>query len=166
MRGTFDRMLSANADFVSTFEDGDLPAPPALKMAIITCMDARMQPEKFLGLRPGDAHVIRNAGGRASEDAIRSLVISQRLLGTEEIVVIHHTQCGMSTFTNEELVSQIREDLGAEVPEIEFLPFADEKESVREDVETLRRSELIPNHVRISAAIYDLRTGRVSEVIR
>ena len=99
----FDEMLVANEQYANTFDQGDLPMPPGRKVAVLTCMDARLHPEKFLGLDVGDAHVIRNAGGRASQDALRSLVISERLLGTTEIVVIHHTDCGMLTFTNADL---------------------------------------------------------------
>jgi carbonic anhydrase len=129
-------------------------------------MDARLHPESFLGLDIGDAHVIRNAGGRASNDAIRSLVISQRLLGTEEIVVVHHTDCGMLTFANSDLVAKVGADLGVDASGIDFLPFSDLEQSVLDDVETLRRSELIPNDIAIAGAVYDVRNGRVSEVIR
>jgi carbonic anhydrase len=132
----------------------------------LTCMDAWLHPESFLGLRRGDAHVIRNAGGRASEDAIRSLVISQRLLGTKEVVIIHHTDCGMLTFSNDDLVAKIREQLGAEATGIDFLPFSDIEQSVFDDVESLRRSELIPDDIPITGAIYDVKSGRVLEVIR
>src|SRR6266571_7645937 len=102
----------ANDAYASSFSKGNLPMPPGKQVAVLTCMDARLDPARFLGLEEGDAHVIRNAGGRASEDAIRSLVISERLLGTNEIVVIHHTDCGMMTFRNEDLVTKIRADLG------------------------------------------------------
>jgi carbonic anhydrase len=129
-------------------------------------MDARLHPETFLGLRIGDAQVIRNAGGRASDDAIRSLVISQRMLGTKEIVVIHHTDCGMLTFSNEDLVAKIRKELGADATGIDFLPFSDLEQSVFDDVETLRGSELIPSDIPFRGAIYDVKSGRVLEVIR
>src|SRR5215207_3908478 len=102
----FDEFLTANTTYAEAFDRGDLPMPPARHVAIVTCMDARLHPEKFLGLEVGDAHVIRNAGGRVSEDALRSLVISEQLLGTTEIVVIHHTDCGMLTFTNEQLAAK------------------------------------------------------------
>jgi carbonic anhydrase len=129
-------------------------------------MDARLHPEKFLGLEVGDAHVIRNAGGRASDDAIRSLVISERLLGTEEIVVIHHTDCCMLTFSNEDLAAKCRLDLGVEVGDQDFLPFGDLEESVRDDVKTLRACPLIPSDIPISGAIYDVRTGGLQTVVR
>ena len=163
---TFDEFLASNQSYADRFDRGDLPMPPARRVAILTCMDARLHPEKFLGLDVGDAHVIRNAGGRASDDALRSLVISQRLLGTNEIVVIHHTDCGMMTFQNPDLVAKIRTDLDADASGWDFLPFSDLEASVRDDVQTLRDSPLIPRDIPISGAIYDVRTGRVIEVVR
>lgn len=161
----FDEFLEANTTFAENFAQGDLPMPPARKVAIIACMDARLHPEKVLGLALGDAHVIRNAGGRA-EDAIRSLVISERLLGTTEIVVLHHTDCGMLTFTNEQLAAKVQADLGADVSGRDFLPFPNLEQSVRDDVELLRASPLIPADILISGAIYDVATGKVHEVVR
>jgi carbonic anhydrase len=162
----FDDLVASNESFAAGFDRGLLEMPPARKVAILTCMDARLHPESFLGLDIGDAHVIRNAGGRASDDAIRSLVISQRLLGTEEIVVVHHTDCGMLTFANSDLVAKVGADLGVDASGIDFLPFSDLEQSVLDDVETLRRSKLIPNDIAIAGAVYDVRNGRVSEVIR
>jgi carbonic anhydrase len=162
----FDEFKSANEQYVVSFDKGDLPVPPARNVAVVTCMDARLHPEKFLGLDVGDAHVIRNAGGRVSEDAIRSLVISERLLGTNEVVVIHHTDCGMLTFQNEDLIAKIKEDLGVDATGWEFLPFPDLEQSVRDDVETLRDSDLIPDDISISGAIYDVETGELREVVR
>src|SRR3954463_16297132 len=121
---TTDELLQANAEYARTFDRGDLPMPPARRVAILTCMDARIVPSKQLGLEEGDAHVIRNAGGRA-RDALRSLVISERLLGTKEIVVIHHTDCGMLTFTNRDLHAKVKQDLAEVSSSIDFLPFAD-----------------------------------------
>lgn len=161
----FDEFLEANAAFAQTFDQGDLPMPPARKVAVVACMDARLHPEKVLGLAIGDAHVIRNAGGRA-EDALRSLVISERLLGTTEIVVLHHTDCGMLTFTNEQLAAKIKADLGADVSGQDFLPFPDLEQSVRDDVSLLRSSPLIPGDIPISGAIYDVTTGKLHEVVR
>ncbi|NWG22725.1 MAG: carbonic anhydrase [Chloroflexi bacterium] len=161
----FDEFLQANETFAASFTRGDLPMPPARKVAVVACMDARLHPEKALGIDIGDAHVIRNAGGRA-EDAIRSLVISQRLLGTQEIVVLHHTDCGMLTFTNEQLAAKVRDDLGVDVAGRDFLPFSDVEQSVRDDVAILRASPLIPDDIPISGAIYDVRTGKVHEVVR
>lgn len=161
----FEEFLAANEAFVASFNKGDLPMPPARHVAVVTCMDARLHPEKVLGLEIGDAHVIRNAGGRA-QDAIRSLVISQRLLGTTEIVVLHHTDCGMLTFTNEQLADKVWTDLGVDVHGQDFLPFPDLEQSVRDDVAILRESPLIPKDISISGAIYDVTTGRVHEVVR
>jgi carbonic anhydrase len=161
----FDEFLSANARFAETFDQGNLPMPPARKVAVVACMDARLHPEKVLGLAIGDAHVIRNAGGRV-QDAMRSLVISERLLGTTEIVVLHHTDCGMLTFTNEQLAAKVQADLGADVGGQDFLPFSDLDQSVRDDVALLRASPLIPADIVISGAIYDVDTGKVHEVVR
>jgi carbonic anhydrase len=163
---TFNELLEANEQYAQTFDKRGLPMPPGRRVAIVTCMDARLHPESFLGLEIGDAHVIRNAGGRVSADAIRSLAISQRLLGTQEVVVIHHTDCGMLTFQNEDLSAKIREDLGVDTSGMDFLPFLDLEESVREDMETLRQSPLIPQDIAISGAIYDVNTGRLQEVVR
>ncbi|ABU57429.1 MULTISPECIES: carbonic anhydrase [Roseiflexus] len=161
----FDEFLKANEAFAANFTHGDLAMPPARRVAVVACMDARLHPEKVLGIDIGDAHVIRNAGGRA-HDAIRSLVISQQLLGTREIVVLHHTDCGMLTFTNEQLAAKIAADLNVHVEGQDFLPFADLEQSVRDDVALLRNSPLIPKDIPISGAIYDVRTGRVHEVVR
>jgi carbonic anhydrase len=161
----FDELLAANVAYAETFDKGDLPRAPARCVAIVTCMDARIQPERVLGLRSGDAHVIRNAGGRAAE-ALRSLVISQRLLGTTEIVVLHHTDCGMLLFTNQQLADKIQAELGVDVHGQDFLPLTDLEQGVRDDVALLRASPLIPRSVPISGAIYDVHTGRVREIIR
>src|SRR5919201_6652198 len=138
-----DELLQANESYAASFSKGDLPIPPAKQTVVVTCMDARMLPSRFLGLEEGDAHIIRNAGGRA-QDALRSIVISQRLLGTTEIVVIHHTDCGMETFKNEDLYAKVREDLGADASDIDFLPFPDLEQSVRDDVQFLKDSPLVP----------------------
>ena len=161
----FNEFLKANETFAAGFTRGDLPMPPARKVAVVACMDARLHPEKVLGIDIGEAHVIRNAGGRA-QDALRSLVISQQLLGTREIVVLHHTDCGMLTFTNEQLAAKIQADLGVDVSGQDFLPFADLEQSMRDDVAFLRHSPLIPKNIPISGAIYDVRTGRGHEVVR
>lgn len=162
--GTLDTLLDANRRFAEGFDRGDAAIPPARRLAVLTCMDARLHPEKFLGLEIGDAHVIRNAGGRASEDAIRSLIISSRLLGTRELLVIHHTDCGMVTFTNEELRSRLREETGADPSGIDFLPFSDLEGSVREDVRRIRESPFVAGDIPVSGWIYDVRTGRLLEV--
>lgn len=158
-----DELLQANAEYARTFDRGDLPMPPARRLAIVTCMDARIVPSRAFGLEEGDAHVIRNAGGRA-RDALRSLVISQRLLGTNEIVVIHHTDCGMLTFTNPDLHAKVRQELGADASHIDFLPFSDVEESVREDMALLLSSPLIPASTTIRGFVYDVRSGKLNEV--
>jgi carbonic anhydrase len=158
-----DELIQANAEYAKTFDRGDLPMPPARRLAVVTCMDARIDPARAFGLQEGDAHVIRNAGGRARE-ALRSLVISERLLGTNEIAVIHHTDCGMLTFTNPDLHAKVKRDLGADSSSIDFLPISDLEESIREDVAFLLSSPLIPGDVTIRGFLYDVRTGRLSEV--
>jgi carbonic anhydrase len=160
----FDEFLEYNRGYAAAFDKGDLPVPPARRVAVVTCMDARLHPEEFLGLEVGDAHVIRNAGGRVSDDAIRSLVISERLLGTTEVVVIQHTDCGMMTFKNEDLAAKIKEDLGVDASGHDFLTFTDLEQSVRDDVKKIRDSELIPNDITVNGAIYDVRTGELREV--
>ena len=158
----FAPILDANAAYAARFDQGHLPMPPARRVAVLTCMDARLDPAAFLGLNLGDAHVIRNAGGRASDDAIRSLVISQQLLGTNAILVIHHTDCGMLTFSNEDLRARVRRELGVSADDIDFLPFADLVQSVQDDVETLRRSPLLLPGSEIRGYVYDVATGRIA----
>jgi carbonic anhydrase len=159
-------LLSANTDYSATFTKGNLPMPPGRQVTIVTCMDARLDPAKFLGLKEGDAHVIRNAGGRVSNDVLRSLAISQQLLGTREVVVIHHTDCGMMTFNNDELVARIKDDLGVDASGRDFYPFSDLEASVKEDVAKLRDNKLIPKSIPIVGAIYDVKNGRVREVVQ
>jgi carbonic anhydrase len=159
-----DEFLVANAAYAGSFTKGDLPMPPARKTAVLVCVDARIDPAKALGLEEGDAHVIRNAGGRASDDAIRSLIISNELLGTREFVVIHHTDCGMLTFTNEQLRAKLRDELGADASAIDFLPFSDVAQSVRDDLATIRTSPLLPKEIPVRGFIYDVTTGALTEV--
>ncbi len=160
---TIDELVDANEKYARTFDRGDLALPPARHVAILTCMDARILPSRILGLEEGDAHVIRNAGGRA-RDALRSLIISQRLLGTTEIAVIHHTDCGMLTFSNRDLREKVKEDLGSDTGEFDFLPFHDLDESVREDVEFLQATQLLNPDTAIRGFVYDVKTGRLREV--
>ncbi len=155
--------LKANDAYASSFHKADLAMPPARHVAVLVCMDARIDPARALGLEEGDAHVIRNAGGRAA-DALRSLVISEQLLGTTEIVVIHHTDCGMLTFSNEDLHSKIKQELHADVDHIDFLPFKDLEQSVRDDVTLVRNSPLIPQSIAISGFIYDVKDGKLHPV--
>lgn len=156
--------LKANGTYAATFQKGDLPMPPARHVAVLTCMDARLHPARFLGLQEGDAHIIRNAGGRASEDAVRSLIISEQLLGTTEIVVIHHTDCGMLTFSNEDLRSRLQREFKADASSIDFLPFSDLEQSVRDDIATIKASPFIPGNITISGFIYDVKSGRLLPV--
>jgi carbonic anhydrase len=158
-----DDLLQANEHYASSFEHGDLPLPPARRLAIVTCMDARIIPSKAFGLEEGDAHVIRNAGGRA-RDSLRSIIISQRLLGTREIAVIHHTDCGMLTFSNRDLRQKVKDDLGQDTGEFDFLPFQDLDESVKEDIEFLQATQLLDPATVIRGFVYDVQTGRLREV--
>ena len=155
--------LKANGTYASTFHKGNLAMPPARHVAVLVCMDARIDPARALGLEEGDAHVIRNAGGRAA-DALRSLVISEQLLGTTEIVIIHHTDCGMLTFSNEDLRKKVKQDLHADADHIDFLPFKDVEQSVRDDVAYLRESPFIPQSIGISGYIYDVKSGKLHPV--
>jgi carbonic anhydrase len=158
-----DELLQANERYASTFDRGDLKLPPRRRIVIVTCMDARILPSRVLGLEEGDAHVIRNAGGRA-RDSLRSLIISQRLLGTREVAVIHHTDCGMLTFSNRDLRQKVKDDLGQDTGEFDFLPFQDLDESVREDIEFLQATQLLNPDTVIRGFVYDVTTGRLREV--
>jgi carbonic anhydrase len=160
-----DRFRKRNERFARDFDKGDAPMPPAQRFAVLTCMDAQLHPETFLGMDIGDAHVIRNAGGRASEDALRSLIISSRLLGTQEYAVIHHTDCGMLTFSNDELRGKLAADTGSDASHMDFLPFSDLEESVREDVRLIRESPFIPPDIEVSGWVYDVKTGRLQEIV-
>jgi carbonic anhydrase len=158
-----DELIQANEAYASAFEKGDLALPPARKVAVVACMDARLIPTRALGLEEGDAHVIRNAGGLA-KDALRSLVISQQLLGTQEVVILHHTDCGMLTFQNEDVYAKVKDSLGADASDIDFQPFGDLDQSVRDDIRFLKDSPFIPDDVSIRGFVYDVKTGRVREV--
>ncbi len=159
-----DELVDANEKFASGFDRGGLPMPPARHVAVLACMDARLHPSKFLGLEIGDAHVIRNAGGRASDDALRSLIISQRLLGTNEVMVIHHTDCGMLTFTNDQLRDKLKSETGSDASEIDFLPFPDLDQSVRDDVKQIKDSPYVDKDVSVSGFVYDVNTGRLRRI--
>ena len=156
------KFLKANDGYAASFKKGHLPMPPARRVAVVACMDARLDPARVLGLEEGDAHVIRNAGGRAA-DAVRSLVISQQLLGTREVVVIHHTDCGMLTFTDAQLRRKLQEDLGA-LTDDPFLAFTDLEQSVRDDVRAIRESRVLLKDAPVTGFIYDVRTGRLRQV--
>jgi carbonic anhydrase len=159
-----DELLAANERYASALGEVATPAlPPSRRVAIVTCMDARLLPARFLGLEEGEAHVIRNAGGRTPE-ALRSLVISQRLLGTNAVAVIQHTDCGMLTFKNEDLYAKVKEDLGEDASRIDFMPFSDLEQNVRDDVAFLKDSPLIPDEIEIRGFVYDVHTRRLNPV--
>jgi carbonic anhydrase len=158
-----DELLQNNAAYAEAFKKGDLPLPPAKGVAVVACMDARLDVHKILGLEEGDAHVIRNAGGVITDDEIRSLTISQRLLGTREIVLIHHTDCGMLTFSDEELRAQIHEEVGMK-PHFSMESFSDLEEDVRQSIARIEHSPFIPNKDAVRGFIYEVETGRLREV--
>jgi carbonic anhydrase len=158
-----DELVAANARYADGFDKGDLPLPPARRVAVLACMDARLDPARVLGLSEGDAHVIRNAGGVASDDAIRSLTISQRLLGTQEIVVIHHTDCGMETFSDDQLKATIVAETGQR-PAFAFEAFPDAQADVVQTIRRIRTSPFIPHTDNVRGFVYDVRTGTLQEV--
>ena len=183
MSQILDEVLAANADYANNFgEKGSLPLPPGRKFAILTCMDARIDPAKLAGLSEGDAHVIRNAGGRASDDALRSLVISYKLLGTRDWFVIHHTDCGMEYFTDEIIRDLLSSSLktasvdatgwhdsgegpgSSQGDYIDWLTIKDQASSVKSDVERIRQHPLVPGDIAIYGYIYDVKSGRLIEV--
>jgi carbonic anhydrase len=183
MSKILSEVLHANANYSANFgEKGKLALPPARRFAILTCMDARLDPAKFAGLSEGDAHVIRNAGGRASDDAIRSLVISYKLLGTQEFFVIHHTDCGMEFFTNDVMRDLLNSSLetaeltqsgfrdigkgpGSRAGEyIEWLDIKNQKQAVLDDVARIRNHPLVPKSIPVHGYLYDVRSGKLLEV--
>ena len=160
---TTDELLKNAEGYAERFDKGDLPLPPAKKIAVVACMDARLDVARLLGLEEGDAHVIRNAGGVVTDDEIRSLAISQRLLGTEEIVLIHHTDCGMLTFTDDEFKRSIQDETGLK-PEWAAESFADLDEDVRQSVNRIKASPFIPHQDSVRGFVFDVATGRLDEV--
>jgi carbonic anhydrase len=160
---TTDELLQNNAAYAESFEKGDLPLPPAMGVAVVACMDARLDVHKILGLEEGDAHVIRNAGGVITDDEIRSLAISQRLLGTHEVILIHHTDCGMLTFSDDDLKSQIHEEVGVK-PHFSMESFSDLEEDVRQSIARIHNSPFIPTKESVRGFIYEVETGRLGEV--
>jgi len=159
-----ERVLDANKGYAEGFDKGGLGLPPARPLAVLSCIDARLHPTKFLGLGIGDAHVLRNAGGRATDDAIRSLLISSWLLGTREFLVIHHTDCGMLAFTDQVLRDKIRDEAGVDT-DMEFLAFSDLDQSVRDDVDRLVGTKGFPEGVSVAGLIYDTKTGTLRTVV-
>ena len=160
---TTDSLLRNNEKHSSSFQKGHLPMPPAKKLAVVACMDARLDVHKILGLQEGDAHVIRNAGGVATDDAIRSLTISQRLLGTKEIILIHHTDCGMLTFKDDEVKGKIESEVGIR-PHFALEAFGDLEADVKQSIARIEASPFIPNKASVRGFIYDVKTGRLNEV--
>ena len=157
-----DDLMRNNARYAESFDKGGLPAAPALRVAVVTCMDARVDPLKILGLSEGDAHVIRNAGGVVTEDVIRSLVVSQRLLGTREIIVIHHTDCGMAKFRDDDLKDAIEEETGLRPP-FAFEAFRDLEQDALQSLARIKASPFIPVKDEARSFIYDVATGRLTE---
>ena len=158
-----DSLLANNAAYVASFDKGDLPLPPAKKVAVVACMDARLNVYGALGLQEGDAHVIRNAGGVVTDDEIRSLAISQRLLGTEEIILIHHTDCGMLTFNDDEFKRAIQDEVGIK-PEWAAEAFSDLDEDVRQSIARIKASPFLPHKDSVRGFVYDVNTGALREV--
>jgi carbonic anhydrase len=158
-----DELVRNNESYAKSFSKGSLPMPPAKHLAVLACMDARLDVHKILGLQEGDAHVIRNAGGVASDDAIRSLVISQRLLGTNEIVLIHHTDCGMLTFKDDEVKRQIEKDTGIK-PQFALEAFPDVEDDVQQSIARIQASPFIPHKSNVRGFVYDVKSGRLNEV--
>jgi carbonic anhydrase len=158
-----DELLTNNEAYAASFDKGDLPLPPAKKLAVVACMDARLDVHGILGLKLGDAHVIRNAGGVVTDDEIRSLAISQRLLGTEEIVLVHHTDCGMLTFTDDEFKAAIQEETGIK-PAWAAEAFPDLDADVRQSIARVKASPFIPNKGSVRGFVYEVETGKLREV--
>ncbi|MGH3086390.1 MAG: beta-class carbonic anhydrase [Rubrobacteraceae bacterium] len=158
-----DELLKNNENYVEGFDKGNLPMPPGKNIAVVACMDARLNVYGMLGLEEGDAHVIRNAGGVITDDEIRSLVISQRLLGTREIILIHHTDCGMLTFTDDEVKARIQEDVGIK-PEFALESFSDIEEDVRQSMRRINNSPFVPHKDSVRGFVYEVETGRLREV--
>ena len=158
-----DELIRNNEGYVRSFKKGDLPMPPAKHLAVLACMDARLDVHKILGLEEGDAHVIRNAGGVATDDAIRSLVISQRLLGTNEIILIHHTDCGMLTFKDDDVKGKIESEVGIK-PQFALEAFPDAERDVEQSIARIKASPFIPHKTNVRGFVYDVKTGNLNEV--
>jgi carbonic anhydrase len=158
-----DKLLENARAYAESFRGSNLPAAPSKRVAVLACMDARLIPTRVLGLDEGEAHVLRNAGGVVTDDAIRSLALSQHLLGTEEIVLLHHTECGMLTVTDEEFAARMEEDAG-ERPPWSAEAFSDLEQDVRDSIARLKASPFIPNKDSIRGFVYDVRTGELREV--
>jgi carbonic anhydrase len=158
-----DDLLRNNAEFAKSFGNGDLPMPPGKALAVVACMDARLNVYALLGLEEGQAHVIRNAGGVVSDDVLRSLVISQRLLGTREVILIHHTDCGMLTFTDDQVKADIEADVGLR-PHFALEAFPDLERDIRQSIARIKASPFVPNKDSIRGFVFDVATGQLQEV--
>jgi len=161
--GVTDEVLANNAEFAEAFRSGDLPKAPRRKVAVVACMDARLDPARALGLHDGDAHVIRNAGGVVSEDVIRSLIISQRLLGTEAVILVHHTDCGMTSFSDDVVKAEIEAEIGIRPP-FALEAFSDVEADVRQSMARLVASPFISTKIAVRGFVYDVTTGKLREV--
>ena len=161
----YEEAQQANADYASSFALGHLALPPAKQLAVVTCIDARLTVEPMLGLKTGDAHIIRNAGGLVTDDALRSLIISHKLLGTETIFVINHTDCSMLTFRDEELQERLKEETGKDAGDIKFGAFSDVEQNLRDQINRIRESPFLPASIDLHGFIYDVQTGKLSEVL-
>jgi len=159
-----EELLKNNEAYARNFKNGSLPLPPGKGIAVVACMDARLDTHSLLGLEEGDAHVIRNAGGVVTDDVIRSLVISQRLLGTTEVVLIHHTDCGMLTFKDDEVKARIEADTGIR-PAFALEAFPDLSADVRQSIARIKASPFVPHKEAVRGFIYDVKTGRLNEVV-
>ena len=158
-----DELLRNNAEFAGSFSNGELPMPPGKHLAVVACMDARLNVYALLGLREGEAHVIRNAGGVVSDDVLRSLVISQRLLGTREVILVHHTDCGMLTFTDDAVKADIEADVGLR-PHFALEAFPDLERDIRQSIARIKASPFVPHKDSVRGFIYDVRSGALQEV--
>jgi len=158
-----DELLGNNAEYASSFTKGDLPMPPGRHLAVVACMDARLNVYALLGLEEGEAHVIRNAGGVVTEDVIRSLAISQRLLGTNEVILVHHTDCGMLTFTDDQVKADIEADTGLR-PHFALEAFSDLERDIRQSIARIKASPFVPNKDSVRGFIFDVTTGKLQEV--
>jgi carbonic anhydrase len=162
--GTYEENLAANREYAERFENGELPAPPAKKLAVVACMDARLTVEEMLGLKSGDAHIIRNAGGLVTEDALRSLIISSHLLGTRTFYVIQHTDCGMLRFTDTQLRKRLRAETGQDADHLHFHAFPDLEQSVSKQLATIRSNPFLAQVTDVHGFVFDVRTGKLREV--
>ncbi|MGY6501973.1 MAG: beta-class carbonic anhydrase [Acidimicrobiales bacterium] len=162
----YEQILRSAETWKANYDEQHLDATPARKLVVLACMDARLDLFRFLGLEIGHSHILRNAGGRATDDALRSMIVSSEVLGTREVVVIHHTQCGMHGVTNDQLRERVRASSGHDPADIDFMPFADEEASVREDVARIRECPYFPEPMTVWGCIYDVDDGDLRVVVK